>query len=288
VQDGVEEESTVRTCEDLSGEERTYLASIAEAPHMAATARDQSLGLPVSTGHLRRAALQAKGYIRVVRIRTGRRGGPAVVIELTEKALRLLKDEACRRSTIGARGQGCGAAANGAEDTHPQSPGDLLDDVVGRSVGRLGGNVAGTRRTFGQDSFLRITATDGAIPPGGALRAQLAEALRHIDDAHALDFLPLARMRVVAPHARRFAGRSAPHGRGLQMFLRELSQRITETRPGGRFELFVQALVGGATVTTAAGSAGVTREHASRVYRPRLIRRLAEEIQALAVARRTG
>jgi hypothetical protein len=71
---------------EVTPDEQAYLCAIANTPTMTATERDRWLGIPVSTGHRRRATLQAKGYVRLVRVPTGHRGGPAVVTELTEQS----------------------------------------------------------------------------------------------------------------------------------------------------------------------------------------------------------
>lgn len=370
--------------DDLTVDEHAYLRTIAATPRMSATERDRWLGVPASTGHVRRKVLEARGYVRLTRVRTGRRGGAAALVELTERAVLLL--DGCQQPTQHAdadapirayhrRRIADWAVRQGWQpDTASDDPaapliirraersiavqvmlhGDEAERATLRSgriavdalylvfpsaealqrmtlttrqfpgpepsrkvrcisLARLLAEEISTRPAVGWcDRQPRVAVGDDkrvtSLPPprvddanlsgtardsrqrghAAALRTQLAEALRHVDDAFVLDHLPLARLPAIVPYAAPFSGRTAASGRGLQRLIQDAAARLTEIRPDGTFATFVRAYVGGASVAAAARRAGVTREHASRVFRPRLIDYLVTEVRTLLRASHGG
>jgi hypothetical protein len=364
----------------LTGEELEYLAAIARTPLMAATERDRNLGLSAYSGHRRRTMLVDTGHVHLSRLRTGRRGSTVVLVELTEKAARLLDELGIRPARVRGRGSlarryyqrwlADWAARHGwfaeieSSDTGADvmvhrrtdrlgialilgTDGDELADrnldpdaydelyvvspdadvlrctqarvrchaaVAGRAhvkylcLARLVGDVVteeqfvltGPRRSgsaverneaegHGRARPARVNAAhrnrrrgaEAAQKRSEALHRQIAEALRHRDDALALDHLPLARLPLLETYTCRYAGRTAAGGLALQHLLREATRRLTAFHPDGKFERFARAYIAGATVACAGRRAGVTREHASRVFRPRLVERLAAELPTL-------
>jgi hypothetical protein len=363
---------------DITPDEHAYLRAIADTPTITATERDRRLGVPTSTGHLRRRVLEAKGYLRLLPVRTGRRGGAAVLTALTHRAMQLLdrpaagqsrQDDALLRAYYGeqlaawAAGRGWQAeirSDDGVVDVRIRRPSGRIAimiilsgddaaraarwaaDAAADAVYLVAPDLGAIRRAARQARHLlppaaatrvrftplaRLLAagipeeslrdgapaapgwgspSDGASPrsapypadgnrtprrvpsPGGRrprrpeLHALLTLALRHLDDAFALDHLPLADLPAAAPYVRRYAGRTAARGRGVQHLLRDAVERITEARPQRAFERFARAYVAGASVAAAARHAGVSREHASRVFRPRLVDHLVIELRAMA------
>jgi hypothetical protein len=128
-------------------------------------------------------------------------------------------------------------------------------------------------------SALRARRGDGGWR--GQFAREIEDAVRHIGDPLVLDSLPLARLPAMQPYMRRFAGRTAARGLGLQAMLQDAARRTAEYSASSAFARFACAYIDGASVAAAARHAGVTREHASRVYRTRLIERLTGELLAV-------
>ena len=76
----------------LSKEEIDYIEEIAKAPFLSVTERDERIRISKGKGFKIRQSLEAEGLIKTHRVKTGRRGGPLAVLELTDRAYALLDD----------------------------------------------------------------------------------------------------------------------------------------------------------------------------------------------------
>jgi hypothetical protein len=72
-------------------EETDYLVAIAKSPFISVTQLDRSCNMSLYKGHQLRDRLAARGYVQDHRIKTGKRGNPLMVLEITEAGWQYLE-----------------------------------------------------------------------------------------------------------------------------------------------------------------------------------------------------
>lgn len=144
----------------------------------------------------------------------------------------------------------------------------MPSDSTSHRAGRRpdGGRVPGTRR--------------GRLSRGSRLRA-LQAALRRINSAWELSQSPLAQYRDLQEFGRtRFARQAFPEGWAVQAVLRLACARVEHALEPRKGE-FLRRWVAGESIAGIAASAGMSRSHLSRRWRPEVLAAIDAEIANL-------